>query len=193
MYDVNFAHFYEQVTGMPSSHIRNTNFDLLNDFLPRNQANRNFFSVWLLGFILADGCVHSRWRGEFYDTLLSFKNVSSSARDHGIIRFVHNRVNFFGGRAVNPYPHAHKLGTYFSGFGTRDLLMDGIRLLIENQIPLYGKLSLLSELLVTNAHLPASVLSRAAGRRQAFDTFLTNDVDDIESIPNLPIRSVIAQ
>ncbi|KAI9309162.1 hypothetical protein BJ944DRAFT_227094 [Cunninghamella echinulata] len=114
-------------------------------------------------------------------------------KDHGIIRFVHNRVNFFGGRAVNPYPHAHKLGIYFSGFGTRDLLMDGIHLLIENQIPLYGKLSLLSELLVTNAHLPASVLNRAAGRREAFDTFLTNDVDDIESIPNLPIRGVIAQ
>lgn len=160
-----------EATGLPSSRVTNTNLEQLANFLPPSEPpmDQIHLACFVLGLLVADGCVKYAYCGTPDHTRIRHVMVSLSARDPTIMGWLRDRLEEAGCDSltlivtrqavlVNPDPndlHTLNIGTTTAN---NNFLLRGLEHLVQHDIPLCGKLQLLRELLTNSPNVSANVL-----------------------------------
>lgn len=160
-----------EATGLPSSRVMNTNLEQLANFLPPSEPpmDQIHLACFVLGLLVADGCVKYVYCGTPENTRLRYNKVSLAARDPTIMRWLRDRLEEAGcdsltlivtRQAVAVNPETNNLHTLNIGTtaANNDFLSRGLEHLRQHDIPLCGKLQLLRELLTNSPNVSANVL-----------------------------------
>ncbi|ORY93567.1 hypothetical protein BCR43DRAFT_381852 [Syncephalastrum racemosum] len=175
--------------GLPSTQMNSTDSELLKSFLPSDiskQDKQQFFMLFLLGYIMANGHIQWRYGGNTKNPRIRYTGVALCPSDAGFMNWLSENLAFVGfdsfrmdirnqtksSRATDAkryFLYIHKTAK------NNHTLLRGIQLLEKHTIPLEGKLQILKHFLECDGRLPTTFIS---AREISFHKYIESVKDD---------------
>lgn len=165
-------------TGLPSSRVKDTNLDRLQDFFSdtRNDDPKGYrFLLWLLGFLEGDGCIKWRVIPDTWPPQIRLLHLTLDARDDQILRWLKTTLEQqFGFVRLSLLP-SNSTDRYqrliIPGFVPihQEVLQMGLDMLQDLGLVLSGKLQFLKALIENDSIPSTSIAPRVSFREYMGD------------------------
>lgn len=177
--------------GLPSSQIHKSDLMLLQSFLPKDTPARiEYFLLFLLGYIMANGLVNWTYGGSQEHPELCYTGVQLCSTDSGILCWFSTNLISVGFHSLrraardtsngdkekySPESPARHILYIPSTDKNNSILAQGINLLEQHNIPLNGKLQTLRKYLRNDGRMPETFF---CPRKLSFHEYINKVKDD---------------